>query len=411
MTTAAQRRLAVNRHATAEHDIYCCRVNKEPVIISGAGPAGMAAAITLARAGRCVSIYERHRAVGSRFHGDLQGLENWTTAADVTDELAGLGLGPGFSAVPFHEAVLFDPQGGEHRYRSPQPMAYIVRRGDEDGALDRWLKEEALAAGVEFRFGEVCRTLPEGGIEAGGPHGAHAIGIGYLFDTEMADGAYIALSDRLAPKGYAYLLIQGGRGTLMSWMYDDFHNERRYLDRCEAFFQSRVGLDMKNRRRTGGAAGFYYPRTACKGRILYVGESAGFQDALWGFGMRYALLSGHLAARALLSGRPGDYDCLWRERLGRQLQAGLVNRWFYQRLGERGYNALLSGIDRALREKPDGRNWLHGYTAPRFWKSLCFPLIWRRYRARLKSAGRAPDRSPADCVCTWCRCRRKARRD
>ncbi len=375
------------------------------IAVCGAGPAGLAAAITLARGGSRVIVYERHQAVGSRFHGDLQGLENWSTSGDVLEELATLGLEANFSATPFHEAVLFDPAGGEHHYRSPLPMAYIVRRGNEPGSLDQGLRTQAASAGVEFRFGETCRRLPAGGIEASGPHAAQAIGVGYLFETDMADGAFIALSDRLAPKGYAYLLVQGGRGTLMSWLYDDFHNESRYLARTVAFFQGRVGVEMKNRRRTGGAANFYYPRSACKGKILYVGESAGFQDALWGFGMRYALLSGHLAARALLNGHPEDYDCLWRARLGRQLQAALVDRWFFQRLGERGYTTLLAGIDRALRHRPDGRRWLHNYTAPRFWKSLCFPLVQRLSRTGMRQL---PDRAPAGCDCTWCRCRRHA---
>ena len=186
------------------------------ISICGAGPAGLAAAITLARAGRRVIVYERHAEVGNRFHDDLQGLENWTTGGDVLEELAGFGIDPDFSATPFHNVVLFDPKGREHHYCSPQPMAYIVHRGATSGALDIGLKEQALAAGAEIRFGESCRQLPTGGIEAGGPHGADAIGVGYLFDTDMADGAFVALSDQLAPGGYAYLLIQGGRGTLMS---------------------------------------------------------------------------------------------------------------------------------------------------------------------------------------------------
>jgi len=346
-------------------------------------------------------VYERHSEVGNRFHDDLQGLENWTSDGDVLEELAGLGIAANFSATPFHKVVLFDAQGCEHDYQSPQPMAYIVRRGSKPGTLDSGLKEQALAAGVTIRFGESCRHLPAGGIEAGGPHGADAIGTGYLFDTDLADGAYVALSDRLAPKGYAYVLIQGGHGTLMSWMYADFHNERHYLVRCLEFFRTALGLEMQNPRRTGGAANFLYPRSAQKGGLLYAGESAGFQDALWGFGMRYAMLSGHLAAQALLADRPGEYDRLWRRRLGGLLRAALVNRYFYQRLNDRGYNTLLNSIDRVLQHEADGRRWLQRYTAARPWKSLCFPVVRHLYR----SSRPAPTMAPPGCNCTWCRCR------
>lgn len=47
--------------------------------IAGAGPAGLSAAINLAKAGYEIDIYERNHNSGSRFHGDLQGLENWST--------------------------------------------------------------------------------------------------------------------------------------------------------------------------------------------------------------------------------------------------------------------------------------------------------------------------------------------
>ncbi|GMR07927.1 MAG: hypothetical protein BMS9Abin26_0932 [Gammaproteobacteria bacterium] len=373
----------------------------DAISICGAGPAGLAAAITLARAGRRVIVYERHTEVGKRFNGDLQGLENWTTEGDVLDELASIGIKTNFSATPFCEVVLFDPEGREHIYRSAKPMAYIVHRGATSGALDTGLKEQALAAGAEIRFAETRRQLPAGGIEAGGPHEADAIGVGYLFDTDMADGAYVALSNQLAPGGYAYLLIQGGRGTLMSWMYADFHNEKQYLERCQDFFRARMKLNMRNPQRTGGAANFLYPRSARKGSLLYAGESAGFQDALWGFGMRYAMLSGNLAAQALLAGRPEDYDRLWRKRLGGQLQAVLVNHYFYQRLEDNGFNILLKGIDRALQRNPDGRRWLHRYTAPRLWKRLCFPLVQRA----LPSHRPSHNVSVEGCDCTWCRCK------
>jgi flavin-dependent dehydrogenase len=370
-----------------------------PIEIVGAGPAGLAAALSIVKQGGRAIVYERHNDVGSRFHDDLQGLENWTTEGDVLEELAGIGIEANFSAKPFHEAVLFDPAGGEHIYRSAKPMAYIVHRGATAGSLDMGLKQQALDTGVEIRFGQAREQLANGGIVGGGPHGADAIGVGYLFATDMADGAYVALSNTLAPQGYAYLLIQGGRGTLMSWMYDDFHNEQHYLENSVAFFRDRVGLEMKQPRRTGGAANFVYPHSARKDNLLYVGEAAGFQDALWGFGMRYAMLSGHLAARALLTGQ--DYDHLWQQRLGGLLRAALVNRYVYRRLGDGGYGRLLRSIDQALRVRQDSRGWLHGYTSPRLWKNLCFPFVQRALPSR-----RPPRVVPVEgCDCTWCRCR------
>jgi flavin-dependent dehydrogenase len=44
-----------------------------PVAIAGAGPAGLAAAITLATHGGRAVVYDRAPNVGTRVHGDFQG--------------------------------------------------------------------------------------------------------------------------------------------------------------------------------------------------------------------------------------------------------------------------------------------------------------------------------------------------
>ena len=53
-------------------------MTKEIEII-GAGPAGLVAAINLAKADYKVAVYEEKPDVGHRFHGDFQGLENWSS--------------------------------------------------------------------------------------------------------------------------------------------------------------------------------------------------------------------------------------------------------------------------------------------------------------------------------------------
>jgi len=366
------------------------------VEISGAGPAGLAAALTVARAGGHAVVHEHNADVGGRFHGDFQGLENWTVKEDVIDELGRLGIDATFEHTPYREFTIFDPKGREFAFRSSHPFFYVVRRGSQAGTLDASLRDQAVASGVGIRFKDPSQRLANGGIVAEGPRGSDAIAVGQVFETDMADGAFGVLSDELAPKGYSYLLIHQGRGTVASCLFQDYHNEKEYLARTVEFFSQTVGVRMKNEKHFGGTGNFLASRTARKGKLLYAGESAGFQDALWGFGMRYAMLSGGLAARCFLKGNLQEYDRLWQERFGGLLRASIVNRYLFEKLGNSGYTALLADVHKYA----DARDWFRDHYAETWWKSLLFPVARRAVRTSRKEAG-----SPKEgCDCTWCRC-------
>lgn len=263
-----------------------------------------------------------------RFHGDFQGIENWTTDVDALEELRALGLRTDFEYTPFDEVTCFGPDGVAKQFRSKKPLFYLVKRGRGKGTLDGALKNQSLATGVEINFEATLKQLHNGGIVTIGPHRADAIAVGYLFDTTMTDGAYAAVSDRLAAKGYAYLLVCKGQGTIATCLFDDFHNERLYLQRTLEFFSDNVGLRMTNPRRFGGSGNFSLPKTARKGNILYAGEAAGFQDPLFGFGIRSALLTGLQAGSALASNQPALYEDYWKRRMQPFFQAATTNRWF-----------------------------------------------------------------------------------
>lgn len=371
--------------------------NHAMVSIAGGGPAGLVAGLTVARHGGRAVVFERNAEVGKRFHGDFQGLENWTAEGDVLDELAGIGVEPSFDAAPYREGVIFGPDGREYGCRSPRPLFYLVRRGPEPGTLDSALRDQALRAGVEIRFGEPRDHLPEGGIVAHGPRGADVIAVGYVFETDMADGCFGAFSDRLAPGGYSYLLVHRGRGAVAACLFGRFHEEKEFRDRTVAFFHEKAGLRMTTSRPFGGEGNFTLPSTARQGKLLFTGEAAGFQDALWGFGMRYAMASGHMAALALLDGNPERYDALWQARLGGLIRSSLVNRYLFDKAPDSAYGLVL----RRLGRDTDAREWLCRLYMPRVWKSLSYPIAQRAIRSRRRAATCAKE----GCDCTWCRCR------
>lgn len=362
-------------------------VTPASIRIAGAGPAGLAAALTVAKAGRQAVVYERHGDVAGRFHGDFQGIENYSTREDALEELRGSGVEPDFKVTPFHEAVIYDDRGRDWRYRGSAPLFYMIRRGTEPGMLDARLKDQALAAGVEIRFrqpfpGEVKGLSdPAAGpaVLATGPRGSFAIVVGYVFRTNLPDLVLGALSDRLAPKGYCYLVTHGGIGTIATCMFTDLPNYPRYLDRTVEFFRERAGAEMCEARRFGGYGTVRMERSATASRGLLVGEAAGFQDALWGFGLRYAMVSGHLAARSILEGDAESYEQRWKQRFRGLIQSSVVNRYFYERLGNPGYRAFLS----RLSASHDARQWLHRHYAPSTWKSLFSRMLARGSRYQL----------------------------
>lgn len=363
-----------------------------PVTVIGAGPAGLACAIVLARGGRRVVVREWHATVGSRFHNDFQGIENWSDRRDVLDELRASGIETSFDCHPVKEATAFDAFGQSYPVRGARPLYYLVSRGSAAGSLDSGLLSQASAAGVEVRFNDRAKAPTGPAVLAIGPRVADAIAAGYLFDTDGADGSWVAFDNALAPLGYAYLLIHGGRGTVASCMFTGFNRQAEYVRRTVGYFREKAALEMRNPKPFGGFANFRMPRTAMQGGHPVVGEQAGFQDALAGFGMRYALRSGVLAARCLLEGR--NYTRLWHRELLPLLRTGVANRFIFNSIGERGWRWALRGLSRS-----DTATKLYRLYRPSVLTRLLYPVALWRYRAPLRD----PSCAHVSCDCVWCR--------
>ena len=126
--------------------------------IVGAGTAGLAAAIALARAGHRVTVFEKHKALTALGAGLL--IQPQGVAA-----LEALGVGAAFSAasVPVDRLL-----GICHRNWTLVDVAYAEAqaRGVSRAALSQLLHEAALPAGVQLRYDSPVERLVGGAAQA-----------------------------------------------------------------------------------------------------------------------------------------------------------------------------------------------------------------------------------------------------
>jgi flavin-dependent dehydrogenase len=369
---------------------------KKTINVIGAGPAGLVAAINLAKAGIAVTLHESAPIVGHRFHGDFQGIENWTTESDARDFLTRINVDVNFRFEPYSGGIFVSPNLCRREIRTRKPLFYLVERGSGKECLDYGLMRQAQSVGVKMSFNSRIWNVDRGGLVAVGPRAADMIAKGMVFETSLGDEAYAIVDDRLAPKGYAYLLINQGRATLATVIARDFRNEKIYFQRTLEAIRKLVPIEMRNSREFGGYGNFFLRPTQIKGNRVYLGESAGFQDALFGFGMRYAMASGFLAAQSII--RSANYDDLWKQDILPRLRTSVSNRVIYELLGNRGYGYIAKRIAR----RRDLRDVLREAYNPSLVKLALYPAavalanFCKRMRVEDKSCHHV------DCSCVWC---------
>ncbi|HEV7424823.1 MAG TPA: NAD(P)-binding protein [Thermoanaerobaculia bacterium] len=202
----------------------------------------------------------------------------------------------------------------------------------------------------------------------------------------------VYFNHKFSPGGYSYLFILDGVATFGCAIVADFKQIDSYFDHSLAAAQRLHHFDVPPDARTGYSyMNFHLKHAATSNGARFVGEAAGFQDYLFGLGIRYALTSGSLAARSILEER--DYDELWKSELGAKQQTSLVNRFLY----ETGGNFGLSMFVRQAARAKDFHHYLSGWHRTTWWKSLLSPVVRRVW----KHEGRCQHKPGPH----WCRSR------
>lgn len=369
---------------------------KEAITVVGAGPGGLTAAIVLASNGREVNLYEQNEDAGLRFNGDFQGLENWSDKEDTLNIVSQIGIKINFLCDPYsgEDCFFYGPNRKQARIKTSRPLFYLIERGTGKDSLDQGLLKQAIQAGVNIRWNQKLSSIGDGHAIIGtGPKAADAIAKGMVFKTSRENLAIGFVDNKIAPKAYAYLLVNNGKATFATCLFEDFKNEKIYFERALERMKSIVDIDIRDPKEFGGYVNFYKEPILSKNKIIYIGENAGFQDALWGFGIKYAMLSGYYAARSIIDNR--DYTELCKTYLVPKLKTSLANRWLYAHLHNPGY----SYVFRMMSNLDDVIPVLRKHYNPSASKEILYKIARKWFHTRLIDK----QCMHVDCNCVWCR--------
>ncbi len=342
--------------------------------IAGAGPSGLTAAICLAKAGYAVDLYEAKSCVGDRFVGDFQVLENGSGQPDPLELLQKLGISINFFSHPIYTATLFDYRLQSKTVSSQTPFSYLIQRGRRKGenkrvSIDEGLRDQAVDAGVLIHY--QSRVKPSDvDIVATGPTAADGLAKEITFLTDLPDTTWVLFDLKYAPGGYAYLFVFEGVATFGCAITRELSKINHYFDLALARFQKITPFTIYDQEVGYSFMDFSLKKSATDNQRVYIGEAGGFQDYLFGLGLRYAFMTGYFAATHFISG--AKYDTLWREGFGLSQEISLVNRSLYEWGGNLGLSRFVQ-----MAGKKDFKEYLTSWQIESGWKKLLIPVIKR----------------------------------
>jgi flavin-dependent dehydrogenase len=301
--------------------------NSKSIKILGAGLSGLSSAITLARNGVEVEVFEKKSHAGGRFNRDFQGLRNFSNVnlnKDPIKEFEDIGI----FLKPYKNLKRIITFSRSHSFEvinNNNPIYYCVLRGKNNNSIDHQLEKLAIKYGVKINY-KTTFNINEVDIVATGPSKVDGIAYGGLYeDTNIDDAGYVFLDKEYSPDGYLYVLPGEKKGE--AEVVNTAFTPTVKMKKIKSLFNNAIKNNEILKNILNGATRISIQRgIGCytlsnkffyKNRY-YVGESAGLQDATAGFGIRYAIISGYLAAQSIITNK--DYDNLLLNYFKSQLE-------------------------------------------------------------------------------------------
>jgi len=385
------------------------------VIVAGTGPAGATAALALARAGVRVLMVERHalprqKPCGGGISTRVLTRFPWLSAAL-----------PQIPTHPISSLYLEGPSGETFRMAANGPAVILIRRVE----FDTMLAQLAVRAGAELlapaaiaqarQDGDTVTLRTRNGRELRAPMVIAADGVNSVIARRLGmnpgwPAARLALDmmeetpvsalraaepDTLSvfygyggAHGYAYIFPKRGHVNVGIGYVLPFFKAR--VDRTPYDLQRQFVGDLRARGLMEGESQrdhftpFLIPiggplRQTAAGRVLLAGDAGGFVNGFSAEGIYYAMVTGDLAARAILAARRDrvvdpaaarrGYVRLWKREIGAELRDSvLIQKYLFPN------PARMDRVVRGAKTRPEFPRILVDYASGR----LSYPAARRR---------------------------------
>jgi len=317
-------------------------MEKGKIKIAGAGLAGLTAAINLAKAGFEVEVHEKCSKIGDHYKENPQMLPNWFYKEDVIEELERCNVKIKW-LNRINEVRVYLPRQEIVFYGEKTPVGYTVLRGGEN-SFEKDLARQAVEAGAMIITDSPVNVRKENfDIIATGLGKPITVGYGRVYKGEFnPEKAKVFFDPSLTPTvGYCYLFPHSQNVVTVKISRLIGEEGVNIRENFEKFKEKFLKDEIKEKNflyEFGSLRSFDIPKSAIINNSLIIGEAAGFQDELFRFGMRYAILSGYFAAKSIIEGL--NYDNLWQGRFMKEFQRTGKTKKIFVDLKKQGFNVL-----------------------------------------------------------------------
>jgi len=354
---------------------------KKTIKIAGAGISGLTAALNLTKAGYKVEVYDRSDITGKRFHGDFQGIENWSFEQDATEFMRKINIKINFDCTGFKKMSAWGPDNYQKNFSFNRPAFYLVKRGIEQGCLDYGLQQQVNRYNnINIVYNHPVKN-DDVDIVAAGPFRrdpyTDAMASGFTFTTNIKNFGVLIFDNKYAPDGYSYFLVNNGHGVIATCIFNKYSEINHFRDKTLELCKKHINFNMKDIKNFSGIGNFFLSKIPTNKKI-YVGEAGGNQDYLWFFGMRYAMLTGYLAAKSIIESK--DYYDIYQKELLPKLKVSVSNRLLFKLFGKKSYKTFINMFAKA--SDPISR--LGKFYNPSLLKTLLYPIAMAVYRKHVR---------------------------